>query len=98
LDANFSANLLEDPSSKDLNFNILTSGSTLVGPLCGGKRGVFISSGMVGVEGGGLLDLELNRGGARNSGGAYRVLVNQSTGFVQKFRWNKASDVWTEQD
>ncbi len=98
VEANFSTNLLEDPSSKDLNFTILASGSTLIGPLCSGKRGIFVSSGMVGVEGGGLLDLELNRGGTRNSAGAYRILVNQSTGFVQKFRWKQASNAWIEQD
>jgi len=98
VDAKFATGLLEDPSSKDLNFNILASGSTLVGPLCSNKRGVFISSGMVGVEGGGSLDLELNRGGNRNNAGAYRVLVNQMTGFVQKFRWKQASNAWIEQD
>jgi type II secretory pathway pseudopilin PulG len=96
--AGFSNSLLEDPSSKDINFNILASGSTLVGPLCSGKRGIFLSSGMVGVEGGGLLDLELNRGGARNNVGAYRIVVNQSTGFVQKYRWKQASNAWLEQD
>jgi len=96
--SNFSAGQLEDPSSKDASFNILASGSTLVGPLCSNKRGIFISSGMVGLEGGGLLDLELNRGGNRSSAGAYRVVVNQMTGFVQKFRWKQTSNAWIEQD
>jgi len=98
VNANFSTNLLEDPSSKDINFNILASGSSLAGLLCSGKRGIFLSSGLVGLEGGGLLDLELNRGGTRNGVGAYRVLVNQSTGFVQKYRWKQASNAWIEQD
>lgn len=96
--ANFSTGLLEDPSSKDISFNILPGGSTLAGPLCSGRRGIFLSSGAVAVEGGGTLDLELNRGGNRSSAGAYRVLVNQVTGFVQKFRWLQAGNAWIEQD
>lgn len=98
VDANFSTGLLEDPTSKDVGFNILAGDSTLVGSLCSGKRGIFLSSGMVALEGGGSLDLELNRGGIRANAGAYRVLVNQVTGFVQKFRWMQTGNTWIEQD
>lgn len=98
VDPNFSSSLLEDPSAKDLNFNILPNGSSLIGPVCTNKRGIFLSSGMVGIEGGGLLDLELNRAGSRDTAGAYRVVVNQVTGFVQKFRWKQTSNSWIEQD
>jgi type II secretory pathway pseudopilin PulG len=97
--ANFAANVLEDPSTKDVNFNILSGQTTVVSSLCTVGRGIFISSGMAGLEGSGsAIDIELNRGGNRNAYGAYRVLVNQTTGFVQKYKWNQTTYTWSEQD
>jgi prepilin-type N-terminal cleavage/methylation domain-containing protein len=97
--ANFSSNVLEDPSAKDVNFNILSGESTVVSALCTSGRGIFVSSGMAGLEGGGgAIDIELNRGGNRSAYGAYRVLVNQTSGFVQKYKWIQASNAWVEQD
>lgn len=94
----FSSNLLEDPSSSDTNFNVLSGESTIVSTLCSAGRGVFTSSGLASTEGGGAIDIELNRGVDRTKVGAFRVLVNQTTGFVQKYRWKENGSVWVEQD
>jgi hypothetical protein len=78
---------------------VLTGKTKIVSSLCAGFRGVFLSNGFAGLEGtGGPIDIELNHAGVRTPYGAYRVLINQTTGFVQKFKWNKESQVWIEQD
>lgn len=94
----FSSNLLEDPSSTNVNFNVLSGDSTMVSTLCSAGRGVFASNGLASIEGGGAIDIELNRGGDKTKVGGYRVLVNQTTGFVQKYRWKENGNAWVEQD
>ena len=95
----FASNLLEDPTSKDPTFNILSGGSTITSSLCTSGRGIFASTGLTGVEGSGnVILIELNRGGVRDSMGAYLVKVNQSTGFVQKYKWKQANSTWLELD
>ena len=96
--SNFASNVLEDPSSTDLNFNVLSGDSTMVSTLCTSGRGIFASNGLASTEGGGAIDIELNRDGDRTKAGAFRVLVNQTTGFVQKYRWKENSSAWVEQD
>lgn len=99
VDNNFSSNLLENPSSKDPSFNILSGKSQIVSSLCTGLRGIFISSGQSGVEGtGGPIDIEIDPATNKSKFGAYRVLLNQSTGFIQKFKFNTASGTWVELD
>ena len=95
----FSSQIVENPSAANASFNILSGNSTVAATLCSGARGIFISSGLAGLEGsGGPIDIEVNHGGSRTPYGAYRVLVNQSTGFVQKFKWTQTSGSWIEQD
>lgn len=94
----FSSNLLEDPSATNANFNVLSGDSTIVSSICTSGRGVFASNGLAAREGGGTIDIELNRGGDRTKVGAFRVLVNQTTGFVQKYRWKENGSAWVEQD
>lgn len=97
--SNFASNLLEDPTAKDANFNILAGGSTVVSSLCTSGRAIFASTGLAGVEGSGnLISIELNRGGLRTTAGAYQVVVNQTTGFVQKYKWKQANSTWVELD
>jgi Tfp pilus assembly protein FimT len=96
--SNFASNLLEDPSSADANFNVLSGESTMVSTICSAGRGVFASNGLASTESGGAIDIELNRGGDRTKVGAFRVLVNQTTGFVQKYRWKDDGSAWVEQD
>src|SRR5487761_2490721 len=81
--SNFANTVLEDPTAKSAAFNILSGQSTVVSTLCSEGRGIFTASGLTGIEGseGGAIDIELNRGGNRTPYGAYRVLVNQTTGF-----------------
>ena len=95
----FAGNLLEDPTAKDATFNILSGGSTVTSDLCAAGRGIFASTGLAGVEGtGNVILIELNRGGVRDPIGAYQVKVNQTTGFIQKYKWKQANRTWVELD
>lgn len=97
--SNFASNVLEDPSAKDINFNILSGGSTVASTICSVGRGIFSSNGLTGVEGGGgAIAIELNRGGNVANLGGYRIVLTQTTGFIQKYKWNQASNAWIEQD
>jgi len=77
------------------------SGKTkVVSNLCNvGMRGIFIASGQTGVESSGTqIDLKIGTQTTNANLKDYRVLVNQSTGFIQKYRGSIASDTWTEID
>lgn len=97
--SNFASNVVEDPLTKDASFNILQGGSTVSSTLCSAGRGILTASGVTGVEGGGTaIAIELNRGGNLATLGGYRVVLTQTTGFVQKYKWNQTTSVWVEQD
>ena len=97
--ASFTNNIVENPVTKDPNFNILSGNSSMVSTICTSGRGIFTTNGLAGVEGSGsAIDIEINRNGNRATYGAYRVLVNQTTGFVQKFKWQQSTGLWIEQD
>jgi type II secretory pathway pseudopilin PulG len=98
VDSNFLMNIVEDPSANNPNFNIISGKTNMVSTLCEGKRGILIANAYSGIEGGGDIDIELNYKNDRVNYPAYRVLVNQSTSFVQRFIWNKSSGVWKELD
>jgi hypothetical protein len=92
-------NVVEDPSKKTPNFNILSGNSKIVSTVCNGLRGIFISTGQSGVEGSGsAIDIEIDPASNKSVYGAYRVLLNQSTGFVQKFKWSTVGNTWVELD
>ncbi len=95
----FSSNLLEDPTAKNSSFNILSGRSQIISTICTGLRGIFISTGQSGVEGSGAaIDIEIDPIVSKSKFGAYRVLLNQSTGFIQKFKFNTANNAWVELD
>lgn len=97
--ASFTSNIVENPLAKDANFNILSGSSSVVSAICTSGRGIFTTNGLAGVEGSGsAIDIEINRNGDRAAYGAYRVLVNQTTGFVQKYKWQQSTGLWIEQD
>ena len=99
--ASFAGKIVENPTATNASFNILSGESTLTSSICGASntRGIFNSNGIAGVEGSAAaIDIEINRNGNRDPYGAYRIVVNQTTGFVQKFKWSKAGGVWLEQD
>jgi len=97
--ARYTSNIVENPLGKDANFNILSGETSVVSTICSAGRGIFTTNGLAGVEGaGGAIDIELNRNGDRAAYGAYRVLVNQTTSFVQKFKWQQSTGLWIEQD
>lgn len=93
----FSQNLVEDPVAKDPAFNVLSGKTQIVSRICNGLRGIFLSSGQSGLEGGnGSIDLAIEPVAGKSKFGAYRVLLNQHTGFIQKFKWNIPSNQWVE--
>ena len=97
LSGGFTSNLVEDPASKDPAFNIISSQSQIVSSLCNGLKGIFLSSGQSGVEGGSTaIDIAIEPVAGKTKFGAYRVLLNQSTGFVQRFKWNNSGAQWVE--
>ena len=87
----FTANVLEDPVLQDPGFNVLSGRTKIVSEICKGKVGIFVSSGQSGVEGGnGAIDLLIEPIASKSQYGSYRVLVNQTTGYIQKFKRNGA--------
>lgn len=60
-------------------------------------RGLFLGNGQVGLEGGGpQLDVEMNFNNDKVNYDAYRVVIYQTTGFLQKQRWNKSTSGWVD--
>lgn len=98
LDSNFSTLIVEDPLSKNPNFNIVSGKANIVSTICQGSRGIFLANAYSGIEGGGNIDIEINYKNDRVNYPAYRILVNQSTSFVQRFIWNKSKGAWSELD
>lgn len=98
VDGNFSNNVIEDPLVKNPSFNTVSGKTNLVSSLCEGKRGIFVSNAYSGIEGGGDIDIEVNFKNDHLNYPAYRILINQSTSFVQRFVWNKSSGSWSELD
>ena len=98
VDTNFSALLVEDPLVTNPNFNVLSGKTNIVSSLCEGTRGIFVANAYSGIEGGGNIDIEINYKNDRVNYPAYRILVNQSTSFVQRFIWNKTKGSWSELD
>ena len=61
------------------------------------KRGVFIATGQTGVEGSGApIDIKIGSQIPNANLKDYRVLVNQSTGFIQKYRGSITDNTWLE--
>jgi type II secretory pathway pseudopilin PulG len=98
LDSNFTAFIVEDPLTQNPNFNIVSGKSNIVSAICNGSRGIFLASAYSGIEGGGSIDIEINYKNDRVNYPAYRILVNQSTSFVQRFIWNQSKGIWSELD
>ena len=98
VDVNFSSKVIDDPLIQNASFNSVSGKTNLVSSLCEGKRGIFVANAYSGIEGGGDIDIEINFKNDRMSYPAYRILVNQSTSFVQRFIWNKSSGSWSELD
>lgn len=95
----FQTKVVESPSATNPTFNILSGNTSVVSALCTGFKGLFLANGFAGLEGSGAaIDIELNHAGTRSPYGAFRVVVNQTTGFVQKYRWNQGGNAWVEQD
>jgi|GEM_PF-2680894 len=90
----FSASEIVESSSS----NILSGMSKPVSAICSSAlRGVFLGNGQVALEGGaGQLIIELNVNNDKVNYSAFKVIVYQTTGFLQKQRWNNAVSGWVD--
>lgn len=93
-----SGGIVEDPVAQNASFNLLSGKTKLVSSLCNaGARGVFIATGQTGIEGsGGQVDIKIGLQSSSTKVTDFRILVNQSTGFVQKFKGSISNGTWTE--
>ena len=99
VDGSFATNIVEDPLASNSNFNIISGKTNLVSSLCEGARGIFVANAYSGVEGSGNnIDIEINFKNDRVNYPAYKIVVNQSTSFVQRFLWDKSAGSWRELD
>uniref|UniRef100_B1XUC4 General secretion pathway protein H n=1 Tax=Polynucleobacter necessarius subsp. necessarius (strain STIR1) TaxID=452638 RepID=B1XUC4_POLNS len=97
LSTGFASNVVEDPAAKDPSFNLLSGQTQIVSSLCNGLRGIFLSSGQSGLEGGSApIDIAIEPSAGKAQFGAYRILLNQHTGFLQKFKWSNPNSQWVE--
>ena len=97
LSANFLSGLVEDPALKDANFNIVSGNTQITSTICNGLRGIFLSTGQSGLEGGnGPIEIVIEPTTGRGKYGAYRLFLNQHTGFIQKYKWNIPNSQWVE--
>lgn len=97
LSSGFMTNLVEDPASKDPTFNIISNQSQINSIICNGLRGIFLASGQSGIEGGAApIDIAIEPIAGKAKFGAYRILLNQNTGFVQRFKWSNLGSQWVE--
>ena len=96
----FAQGLVEDPVSQNASFNTLSGKSNVTSPLCNaGMRGIFIATGQTGVENtGAQIEVKIGSQSGNKNINDYRVLVNQSTGFIQKYKGSIATDTWAEID
>lgn len=99
LASGFSSSIVEDPTGENHSFNVLSGDTTVVGAICNNLQGIFSTTGFAGLEGSGsAITIELNRNGSRSTYGAYQIVINQTTGFVQKYKWSLSRGTWVEQD
>ena len=99
LAAGFDANLVENSSDKAVNYNLLSGKSVVVSDICNGTPAVIVASGQVGVQGNGQpLVIELEPQAGKIALGAFKIIVNPLTGFIQKYKWQLPAGRWVEID
>lgn len=99
LEAGFASNLVENPSEKSVDYNLLSGKSVAVSDICNGSAAIITGSGQVGVMGNGqTLTIDLEPQSGKTTLGAFKVLVNPLTGFIQKYKWQLPAGRWMEID
>lgn len=99
LASGFVANVVENPSAKAAEYNLLSGKTIIVSDICNGSPAIVTASGQVGVEGNGqTLVIEVESPSGKTQLGAYRIVVNAVTGFVQKYKWQISAGRWAEID
>ena len=99
LAAGFTPNVVENPSAKNVEYNLLSGKNVVVSDICTGVSAIITSAGQVGVQGNGqplIIELEPQTGKATM--GAFMVVVNSVTGFIQKYKWLLPAGRWAEID
>ena len=99
LASGFTANVVEDPVAKAADYNLLSGKTVVVSDLCAGANAIITADGQVGVQGNGqALAIEIEPQAGKAALGAYRIVVNATTGFIQKYKWQTAAGRWAEID
>lgn len=99
LSASFSSRVVENPAAQTAGYNLLSGQTVVVSDICNGANAIITAAGQVGVTGNGqplLIELEPKAGKAQMGG--FRILVNPSTGFIQKYKWQISASRWAEID
>lgn len=99
LAAGFADNVVEDPSAKSAEYNLLSGKTIVVSDICRGENAIITAGGRVGVQGSSqalIIEIEPQAGKATKS--AFKILVNPVTGFIQKYKWLVSDSRWAEVD
>ena len=107
--ATFAANIIENPSSTNPSFNIVSGKTNIAGSPCGWAASfaeassrigyVFQSNGQSMLKSSSWpLDIEINYNNDKVNYPAYRITVSRTTSFLQKYKWNKKISAWIEID
>jgi len=107
--ATFKSNRIENPSSANPSFNIVSGKTNIAGSPCGSAGSfaeatdrigyLFQSNGQSMMKGSTWpLDIEINYKNDKINYPAYRISVSRTTSFVQKYKWNKKISDWVEID
>jgi len=99
LAAGFTSGIVENPSAKSTDYNLLSGRTVVISDICKGTSAIITASGRTGIDGSGqplIVEIEPQTGKATL--GAYRIVVNSVTGFIQKYKWLVSSGRWAEID
>lgn len=99
LAADFTAKVVENPSAKAADFNLLSGKTVVVSDICKGASAIIAADGHVGVQGSGQqLVIEIEPQSGKATMGAFMVVINSVTGFIQKYKWQLSTSRWAEID
>ena len=95
----FIAGVVENPVEKAADYNLLSGKSLVVSDICNGMPAIITASGLIGVQGSGQpLVIEIEPQSGKATLGAFMIVVNSFTGFIQKYKWQLSAGRWAEID
>lgn len=95
----FASGVVENPSAKAANYNLLSGKNIVSSDICKGTPAIFTASGRIGVQGAGQpLVIEIEPQSDKAKMGAFMIVINSVTGFIQKYKWQLSAGRWAEID